>query len=206
MYIMRLSASLLVVLTASSNGYTLSLDCAPDNGTMTTPTFGTTGALFTVCAQTTINSPPSPIYNVLFDFPRYPAWNTFVYLVDLPSNVSSGKDVYVGMLMTLHSSGLFPGVNSTSGERITFLEPDAVPPFAAWRYDEGDLVGLVMNAEHVTVLDDLGNGTTRYISWETYYGPGAVATLALRANFQTGWEMEARDLKARVEGLWLAPA
>ncbi|TVY36300.1 hypothetical protein LOCC1_G007833 [Lachnellula occidentalis] len=200
---MRLSTSqpLILLIAASSNGSTLPFNCAPDNDTMTTPSFGTTDAVFTACSQITINSSPSAVYEALLDFPRYPDWNTFVYSVELPSNVSSAKDVYIGMPMTFHSSGLLPGINSTSDERITFLEPDVVPPFAAWRYDEGALVGLLMNAEHVTVLEDLGDGTTNCVSWETYYGAGALLTLTLKANLQTEFQNEVSDLKGRVEAL-----
>ncbi|TVY42691.1 hypothetical protein LSUB1_G002897 [Lachnellula subtilissima] len=192
---------LTLLIAASSNASTLPLNCAPNNGTMTTPSFGTTDAVFTACAQITINSSPSAVYDVLLDFPDYPAWNTFVYSVDLPSNVSSAEDVYVGMPMKLHTSGLLLGINSTSDERITFLEPGAVPPFVAWRYDEGALVGVLMNAEHVTVLEDLGDGTTNCVSWETYYGAGALLTLTLMANLQTEFQNQVSDLKGRVEGL-----
>ena len=66
---------------------------------MTTPTYGTIGAVFTACANNTINGPLSLIYEVLINFPRYPAWNTFVYAVDLPSNVTSARDVYVGSVI-----------------------------------------------------------------------------------------------------------
>jgi len=198
---MRLSPVLLPFLGWSANACTLPLNCAPNNGTMTTPTYGTTGAIFTVCAQTTILSSPSLIYNVLIDFPSYPAWNTFVYSVDIPSNVTSASDVYVGMPMTFHSSGLIPFANSTSDERITYLEPDADPPFVGWRFDPGVLGGLVMQAEHVSLLNDLGGGVTEYVSWETYYGAGALTVLALKGNLQKEFEDQARDLKARVEGL-----
>ncbi|KAE9378247.1 hypothetical protein N431DRAFT_435416 [Stipitochalara longipes BDJ] len=198
---MRPSSSLFPLLGTSAKAFTLPLNCAPNNGTMTTPTYGTTGAIFTVCAQTTILSSSLPIYTTLIDFPSYPAWNTFVYAVDVPSNVSSASDVYVGMPMTFHTAGLIPLVNSTSNERITYLEPDAVPPFVGWRFDPGVLGGLVMQAEHVSLLNDLGGGKTEYVSWETYYGVGAVTVLVLRGNLQKEFEDQARDLKARVEGL-----
>src|SRR5450756_2718809 len=132
---MRVSCFLLPLVATTSNAYTLPLNCAPNSGIMTTPTYGTIGAIFTVCAQTTIHSCQSPIYGVLIEFPRYATWNTFVYSVDVPANVSSAADVYVGMPMTFHTFGLIPVVNSTSNERITYLEPDTVPPFVGWRFD-----------------------------------------------------------------------
>lgn len=190
----------MLALPAYSNAYKLPLNCAPNSGIMTTPTYGTTGAIFTVCAQNLINTSPSPIYNALIDFPRYPAWNTFVYSVDMPAGVTSAKDVYVGMPMTFHSSGLLGGINSTSDERITYLEPKATPPFVGWRYDPGAIVGLAMQAEHVSLLQDLGNGSTKYVSWETYYGVGSVVIAALKGSLQKEFEDQARDLKARLEG------
>jgi hypothetical protein len=76
------------------------------DGIMTTPTYGTTRAVSTVCANDTIDGPPSLIYKVLIDFPKYGEWNSFVYAVDLPGNVTSAKNVYVGskyILFYLHS-------------------------------------------------------------------------------------------------------
>ncbi|KUJ07531.1 uncharacterized protein LY89DRAFT_691619 [Mollisia scopiformis] len=175
---------------------TLPETCAPNNGIMTTPTYGTTGAIFTICAQTTILSSPLPIYDVLTNFPCYAAWNTFVYAIDLPSNYTTP---YVGLQMTFHTSGLILGFNTTSNELVTYLEPDATPPFVSWRLNAG-VLGVLMQAEHVSALWDLGNGSTSYVSWETYYGAGALATLALEANLQTQFEVQGQELKERIEG------
>lgn len=197
---MRVSSLLLAIFASSSIAYTLPLSCAPDGDIMTTPSYGTADAIFTVCAQDTINSPPPPIYDVLIDFQCYGDWNTFVYAVDLPVTVSSANNVYVRMPMTFHTHGLLPVLNSTSNERVTYLEPDAMPPFVAWRYDGGLLGGLFMQAEHVSVLQDLGDGTTKYVSWETYYGAGALLVKSLKTNLKKEFEDQGRDLKARVEG------
>ncbi|KAH8743323.1 hypothetical protein F5882DRAFT_313477, partial [Hyaloscypha sp. PMI_1271] len=83
-------------------------------------------------------------------------WNTFVYSIDVPANVSSAEDVYVGIPMTFHTFGLVPVVNSTSDERITYLEPEAMPPFIGWRFDPGMLGGLLMQAEHISLLAGFG--------------------------------------------------
>ncbi|TVY84081.1 hypothetical protein LSUE1_G001526 [Lachnellula suecica] len=185
------------IFGASANAYSLPVNCANNSGIMTTPTYGTTGAVFTVCAQDFINGSPSTVYNVILDFLRYPAWNEFVYYLDLPANVSSAADVYVGMPMTLHTSGLIPGLNTTSDERITYLEPDSNPPWIGWRYDPGAIGGLLMQAEH-----DLGNGSTKYVSWETYYGAGAAGLqLLLGNNLQADFELQGTNLKQRVESL-----
>lgn len=171
---MHIPTFLPLVAAAVAHAYTLPLNCAPNGTIMTTPSYGTTDAVFTVCAQDTINSSPSLVYNVLLDFPRYPAWNTFVYAVDLPSNVSSAADVYVGMTMTLHTDGLLAGVNTTSYEMITYLEPNSTPAFVAWALAGGVIGDAVLESEHVSLLNDLGNGSTEYVSWETYYMAGAL--------------------------------
>jgi len=106
------------------------------------------------------------------------------------------------MLSTFHTTGLFPvGANSTSGETMTYLEPGNLPPFVGWRLDEGAIGDLLFQAEHISLLWDLGDGTTKYVSWETYYGPIALVNLLLRGNLQTSFENQGNDLKARVEGL-----
>lgn len=201
---MRFPTFLLSFVAASLNAYTLPLECAANNGIMTTLTYGTENAIFTACAQEVVEGSPSQVYEVLLDFPRYPAWNTFCYLIDLPSNVSSAKDVYVGMPMTFHTSGLTPPSNSTSDELITYLELGASPPFAGWRFDPGQVEGLLIQAEHLSVLQDLGNGTTKYVSWETYYGAGSLVLNALlKSNLQKEFGIQGSDLKARMEALLL---
>lgn len=165
---------------------------------MTTPSFGTSGAVFTVCAESTIDGLVGLVYDALIDFPSYDAWNSFVYSVDVPSNVSSAADVYIGMPMTFHSSGLLPILNSTSQEIITHLSPESSPVFNGWRFDPGVVGGLLIQAEHINVLLETDSGT-RYVSWETYYGAGSLVVAALKANLQKQFEIQAADLKRRVE-------
>jgi len=193
-----LQAFLLVSLVSSAS-YEPPLECS--SGIMPTPSYGTEDAVFTVCGNVTINSTPPKIYEVLLDFLRYPAWNTFTYQVDLPANVTSVKDVYVGMIMELHTDGLITGVNTTSTEKVSYLEPHADPPFAGWGDDSGSIGNLVLEAEHISLLRKLPDGTTQHLSWETYYGPGAVAVLVLKDNLQTEFQQQAEDLKKRVESL-----
>ncbi|KAL2071898.1 hypothetical protein VTL71DRAFT_13133 [Oculimacula yallundae] len=178
----------------------LYLNCSPNGSRMATPKFGTTGALFTVCAQTSIHGTKSAIYDVLLDFPLYHEWNTFVYDVEVPANVSSADDVYVGMSMELHTFGLIPGLNTTSTEVVSYLEPNYPTPFAAWGVDSG--IGLAgLQADHVSLLRNLGGGRTEYVSWETYYGAGAALVLPLKDSLITQFKNQGRDLKKRVEGL-----
>ncbi|KAJ7208709.1 hypothetical protein B0H12DRAFT_983843, partial [Mycena haematopus] len=176
-----------------------SLHCPsnPADG-LPTPTYGSNEIVFTVCAELTIKTPLIAVYNAILDFHAYPAWNSFVFLVDLPSNVSTTPaDDYVGMPMTFHTAGVFPPFNTTSNEILTVLDfADAAGySMSAWRYDDG-LGGVGMRAEHPNVLVDVG-GATRVLSFETYYvGTETAVILLLEGNLQTEFEKQAADLKA----------
>ncbi|KAG4443655.1 hypothetical protein IFR05_000841 [Cadophora sp. M221] len=197
---MRLSHFQLPATAIAATIPGLSLNCPPTGTIMATPKFGTKGAVFTVCAQTSIRGSESTLYDVLLDFPRYHEWNTFVYDVDVPANVTSAKDVYLDMPMTLHTYGLIPVLNSTSQESISYLEQHYQTPFVGWLTDAG--IGLAgLQAEHISLLRDLGGGMTEYVSWETYYGAGALVVASLKDRLQTQFENQGRDLKIRVE--WL---
>jgi uncharacterized membrane protein len=91
--------SLLAIHQAAA--FTLPHVCS--DGIMETPTLGTKNAIFTVCSNNTIEGPPSFLYEVLIDFPKYPEWNSFVYKVDVPDNVTSAKDVYIGSKLSVKS-------------------------------------------------------------------------------------------------------
>ncbi|KAK0108043.1 hypothetical protein ONS95_002868 [Cadophora gregata] len=191
---------LLPAVAAAATIPGLSLNCAPKGTIMPTPKYGTQGAVFTVCAQTSIRGTASTIYNALLEFPRYHEWNTFVYDVKVPATVTSAQDVYIGMPMTFHTYGLIPVLNSTSQEIISYLEPGYQTPFAGWFSDAGlGLAGL--QAQHISLLRDLGGGLTEYVSWETYYGAGAVVVAGLKDRLLTQFENQGRDLKLRVESL-----
>ena len=66
--------------------------------------------------------------------------------------------------MAFHTSGLIPGVNTTSDEMMTYLEVHNNPPFVGWRYNPGPIVGLLMEVEHISALYDIGGVRTRYVS------------------------------------------
>jgi hypothetical protein len=104
--------------------------------------------------------------------------------------------------MTFHTSGLIPDVNTTSDELITYLEHqggDGNPPFVGWRYNPGPIADLVVQAEHISLLYDIGGGMTRYVSWETYYGAVALVVEALKDNLQAEFVKQGADLKQWVE-------
>ncbi|MCJ1445587.1 MAG: hypothetical protein MMC23_006092 [Stictis urceolatum] len=177
--------------------YTLPTNCS--DGLLTTPTYGDSGAVFTICGQTTISSTADKIYNIVLDFPLYAQWNTFVVSVDVPSNVTNSSNVYEGMPMTLHTQGLIEGANTTSVERITLLEPDNDPPFVAWKYDPGPVSGALTIAEHVSLFIPLAGEGVKHVSYETYYGSGSLLVETLKPNLQNQFQAQAEDLKRRAE-------
>lgn len=180
-----------------------SIRCPTSNATLPTPTYGQDGGVFTVCDETLIHAPLVAAYNALLDFKSYPKWNTFVVNVGLPTNITSTpEDDYIGMVMAFTSQGIVPGVNSSSSEIITVMSSERSRGYAvaAWRSDDG-ANGTILRAEHPTVLTDVGNGSVRSVSYETYYeGPGIVVVLPLEGNLQERFATENRDLKAYVEG------
>ncbi|KAJ7433617.1 hypothetical protein B0H11DRAFT_2121289 [Mycena galericulata] len=199
--------AMICYLPALAHGYSTnlaSLHC-PSNSAdgLPTPTYGSDQIVFTVCTELNISAPLIDIYNIILDFRAYPFWNTFVFAVDLPSNVTTTPtDNYVGMPMTFHTAGVLPPFNTTSNEVLTVLDYANAAGYSmsAWRYDDG-LGGVGMRAEHPNVLVDVGGGTTRYLSFETYYvGTETAVIFPLKGNLQTEFEKQGADLKAYVEG------
>jgi hypothetical protein len=203
---LAVSLPLLVAQLCMPASFNTSIRCPTDNeSALPTPSYGCAGALFTICTERTINASLSVIYDAIIDFRRYPAWNSFVVSVALPENVTSPDDATVGMQMTFTTQGILPGINTTSGEAITVLdasltgEGGSAAAVSAWRFNDGvgGLSGIA--AEHPNVLTNLGNGTVRYVSWETYYGAVSVALLAMRDGLRNGFERQGDDLRAFVE-------
>ncbi|ORY58383.1 uncharacterized protein BCR38DRAFT_499937 [Pseudomassariella vexata] len=178
-----------------------SLRCPSDSTSkLPTPNYGSDNAVFMICTETIINASPQAVYNAVLDFKSYDVWNSFVFHVDLPANVTvTPEDVYVGMPMPLHTYGVLPLINTTSDEEMTVLDGCATDGclLTAWR---SDVVGT--KAEHPSIVTDQGNGMSRYISYETYYEailtPGV---WTLKGQLQERFQQQGLDLKAYVEAL-----
>lgn len=178
-----------------------------NSSTLLTPTYGEEGAVFTVCSSITISAPATVIRHAVLDFKSYARWNSFVVSVSLPSNVTdTPRDEYVGMPMTFTTSGLLAGLNTTSDEILTNLDfvgiGAGLRPYllVSWRYDD-KLGGVGARAEHPVVIVDLGWGSSRVLSYETFYVGLLTPTIALlKAKQQEQFDAQSADLKAYVEG------
>ncbi|KAI8963800.1 hypothetical protein F5Y11DRAFT_364744 [Daldinia sp. FL1419] len=182
-----------------------SLHCPEDPlATLVTPTYGTKEAIFTICSELVINTGPLTAYNAILDFKSYPRWNSFIIDVALPDNVTSTPDdIYVSMAMTFTSNGLVGALNTTSTEVISLFDPSGAEGYLinAWHYDDG-IGGAGARAEHPNIFVDMGNGSTRYLSYETYYAGLTTGTIALlKLQLQRQWDIQAQDLKTYAESL-----
>ncbi|KKY30619.1 hypothetical protein UCDDA912_g09477 [Diaporthe ampelina] len=175
-----------------------SLRCPQDpRSTLPTPTYGDADGAFTICTEQLINAPSELVYSALVDYGSYHLWNSFVVDVEVPPGVRTPEDVYVGMPMTLVTSGVIPPINTTSAEVVTGLDKD----LPTWRSNVS-MLGVLIVAEHPNVLVDQGGGVTRYVSYETYYKePLLLSLLALKPTLQRLFEQQGKDLRAYVESL-----
>lgn len=173
-----------------------SIRCPQDSTlTLPTPTYGDIDAVFTICTEQLINAPLELVYDTLIDFSSYHLWNSFVVDVEVPPDTKTPEGVYIDMPMTFITSGIIPLINTTSAEIVTRLEKN-IP---TWR---GNVImlGVLIVAEHPNILVDQGNGTTRYVSYETYYNePLLPSLLALKPALKRMFARQGKDLRAYVE-------
>ncbi|EME44435.1 hypothetical protein DOTSEDRAFT_72046 [Dothistroma septosporum NZE10] len=175
------------------------LDARCNNSIIGTPSFGLDNAIFTVCAEITIDAPVEAVYETWVDFESYHLWNSFVTDVHaLPGSSISQVPPQIGTEMLF--SNTFPPIPKflpgPSVERLSYTEPNAdgrgEAALVAW-------IGYE-SAEHPSVFTDIGEGRTGFVSWETFYGVHGTALVAGKEWLQGRHETQARDLKGYVEG------
>lgn len=200
-----LSVSFAVSSPVPANVDWASLRCPQSrHETLPTPTYGSDGGLFTVCTELIFNAPAKVIYDTLFDFQSYSRFSSFVIDIEVPPHIKkTPEDVYVGLETTFTTTGIMPLINTTSVEIVTVMEGSGEKGYlmATWRYDD-TLGGKFSRSEHPSILVELGDGRTRYVSYETYYNdPGTLLLLPVRKQLQDGYARHGRDLKTWVERL-----
>ena len=154
-------------------------------------------SLTTALLRTTDTSTRFTVYEAIIGFQDYSKWNRFVQNVKAVNG--SLQHPVVNMEMSFDSAGLLGPFNATSKEIITYLQPGKDYAVAAWKFDDS-LSGYFQEAEHPNILTATEDGTaTRYVSYESYYGLGALPTALLVGNLRKQFAVQADDLKAYVE-------
>lgn len=185
-----------------------------------------TGGLFSPFAEVTVSAPPSAVYDALIDTSKWGEWNNFVPSVTItkhPSSIPKSSDARMtkDMFMTFKVN-MSSSVSTVSKEIVTQVDE---PPTAShlknitrvcWVMNNSGMLTpkFLLSAERVNEIEDLGDGTCIYRSWETFAGPFARIVKwkyeqTLETNFQkwaTGLqqyveakEKQARDKEAAVE-------
>lgn len=165
-----------------------------------TATYGSDGIIFTVCSERVLKASIAETYDALLDFSRYSEWNSFVVDVQPidPKSLPPGP-APLGTKVKFITQGLLGPFNSTSDEIVTIdmrnVDGKGKIAVNGWRYD-----GPGQLAEHLNILTGLGDGTIRYVSYESYYGLLApVLALLLKKNLQKAFDAQGDDLKRYVE-------
>lgn len=192
-------AALAVLAKASDLSSFASIRCNTSSK-LPTPLYADQTPVFTVCAEREIAAPVSKIYDALLDFDNYHTWNSFV--IDVKAQEGStfvpGPEPF-GFRMKFITTALLPWINTTSNEIVSLTEPKLDGPgvaMNAWKFEGPP--GL--RAEHPNVLTDLGDGRTRYVSWESYYGWLATGPdWLLNGKLQESFERQGEDLARYVE-------
>ncbi|KAI4726705.1 hypothetical protein E4T49_05533 [Aureobasidium sp. EXF-10728] len=143
------------------------------------------GGFFSVFAEATVQAPPSAVYNALVDTALIGQWNTFVSAVAInkrPEADSQSNDTLMKkdmvMTFTVHMT---PSLTTASKELVIQVD-DCPSGFEKGRITcirwimankENFTPKFFLAAERVNEIEDLGDGTCIYRSWETFGGLAA---------------------------------
>jgi hypothetical protein len=135
-----------------------------------------------VFAEATISAPPSAVYMALLDTSTWADWNTFVPSVTInkrPSTSSETVDTRLqkDMALSFHVN-MTSTMTTTSKELVTQVDkvPSTLQPGQTtrviWIMDNKSSMTprFLLSAERVNEIEDLGDGTCVYRSWETFGG------------------------------------
>jgi hypothetical protein len=151
------------------------------------------GGFFSVFAEATVAAPPSAVYKTLVDTSTYGKWNTFVSSVAI--NKRPDPDVQDALLkkdmimtFTVHMS---PTSTTQSKEHVLQVDdcPSTPQPgkktVIRWimANKENYTPKFFLAAERVNEIEDLGDGTCIYRSWETF---GGIAARMVKWKFGPG--------------------
>lgn len=171
------------------------------------------GGFFSAYAEVTVAAPPSAVYKTLVDTSTYGDWNSFVSSVAInkrPASDSNSNDAFLqkDMLMTftVHMS---PTMTTQSKEHVIQVDncPSTTPSSGKittirWimANKENYTPKFFLAAERVNEIEDLGDGTCIYRSWETFGGLAArIVKWKFGEGLQKNFEHWVNGLKEYVE-------
>lgn len=152
------------------------------------------GGLFSAYGSTRINAPPEVVYRALLNVGDYSKWNSFVQEVTITKNPNphqrrdgstNSKRMTGGTCMIFHSELVKdPSYKTKSREVATLVEnlklardghSSPCVTRIRWSLDNAAIStpGFLMRAERTNEIEEVGDGTTIYRTWETFGGLGA---------------------------------
>ncbi|KAH0284287.1 hypothetical protein M436DRAFT_77941 [Aureobasidium namibiae CBS 147.97] len=170
------------------------------------------GGFFSVYAEATVAAPPSAVYKILVDTSTYGEWNNFVSSVAInkrPASDSDSNDALLKedmiMTFTVHMS---PTMTTQSKEHVLQVDdcPSTPSPgkktIIRWimANKENYTPKFFLAAERVNEIEDLGDDTCIYRSWETFGGLAArIVKWKFGEGLQKNFEHWVNGLKEYVE-------
>lgn len=143
------------------------------------------GGYFSAFGEARIDAPPSAVYKALVDTSAWGQWNNFVPSVTIsksPESESESHDARMkkDMVMTF-TVNMTPSMTTSSKELVTQIDDcpsDSTPGHITcirWimANKESFTPKFIIAAERVNEIEDLGDGTCIYRSWETFGGLAA---------------------------------
>ncbi|KAL1302907.1 hypothetical protein AAFC00_003232 [Neodothiora populina] len=169
------------------------------------------GGLFSPYSAIQIDAPPQAVYDAIVDAASWKQWNSFVPSATIkpPSGSTDTSNMTLNASMTFKVNMTY-GTTTVSKEHVNILDP---PPNTVqsqtghitricWVLDNKAIITprFLMHAERVNEIEDRGDGTTIYRTWETFGGPLArFVKWKYEAMLKDRFKDWARDLKMYVE-------
>lgn len=171
------------------------------------------GGLFSAYAETRINAPPQVVYDAILDVYEWKDWNSFIYGVTITKNPNphgkadgSHKRMTGGTCMIFHRKlSDDPNEKQPSSRQVVTLveklklssDGHKTPCVTRirWQLDNAaaSTPGMLLKTERVNEIEEVGDGTTIYRTWEVFAGPVA---RFVRKRFEMAWRDRFQEMCA----------
>jgi len=138
-------------------------------------------------AQIDITASAETVWNVLMDFEQYPGWNPFIKSIQGEQKVGSQITVF---LQPPGDKGM------TFKPKVTVVNPKK-----EFRWLGKLWGGFFFDGEHYFLLQDMGNGSTRFVHGEKFTGILVGIMSSMLKNTRNGFEAMNKALKEKSEML-----